>query len=219
MTSDRETLHSALCAASEATVDAATHTTSAREMDLLNEQWAQSYVGLALNDLLRKRYRDASGSFVTFETSVTWLDGYLPDYVRSGPRPGGLRDRQRFDVVVWSKGGGVAGLVELKDTPVMSRYAESSDPRKLCGALRRWPSLRWSIFLFSIRSSKTTNSLIEGDLCGKRDASLGRIRKVAGDFWRTWDSFVVPAKGSRVMWVGVLFRKPQAAKRDALAKT
>jgi hypothetical protein len=176
-------------------------------MDLLNEQWAQSYVGLGLNDLFRRRYQDDEGGFVTFETSVRWLDGYLPDHGRPGPRPGSLSDRQRFDIIAWSKGGSVAGIVELKDTPVMSRYAEASDPAKLCGALRRWPSVRWSMFLFSIRSAKHKQGEIAADLLKKRDGAFQRIRATVGEFWRICGSQTVAARGSRVMWGGVIFRK------------
>lgn len=206
---DRQILHCALKAACDATRDAGTHTTSAREMDMLNEQWAQSYVGLALNDFFRRRYKDRHGSYVTFETSVRWLDGYLPDHDRPGPRPGSLSDRQRFDIVAWSKGGSVGGLLELKDTPMMGRYGEAADPRKLCGALRRWPALRWSMFLFSMRTPKTTPATIEADLRKKRNAACQRIRATVGEFWRTSDSQSVAARGSRLMWAGVVFRRPR----------
>jgi hypothetical protein len=202
-------LQRALRAACHATRDADTQATSAREMQQLNEQWAQSYIGFALNDLFRSEYGKSREPYVTFETSVSWLDGYIVAHDRPGPRPGSLKPRQRFDVVAWSKGGSVAGLVELKDRPVMSRYAELADPRKLCGALRRWPTVRWSMFIFSIRSAKATRATIESNLEEKRDAAFTRIREIVGDFWSTSESKTVPAKGSRVMWAGAVFRKPR----------
>lgn len=199
----------ALEAACEATTDAGTHATSTREMDMLNEQWAQSYVGVALNDALRERYDKAKGSYLSFETSVAWLDGYLPDHDKPGPRPGSLTPRQRFDIVVWSKGGKVAGLVELKDTPVLSRYAATADPAKLCGALRRWSALRWGIFLFSLRTSSAgTASEVGKRLSKRRDQALEKIRQQSGGYLRAHRSRQVPGRGSCVLWVAVLFRRP-----------
>ncbi|PSJ40594.1 hypothetical protein [Allosphingosinicella deserti] len=207
---DRDILEAALDAACESTSDAATHTETPAERDLLNEQWAQSYIGLALNDMFRQRYSNDKAGYVSFETTVSWLDGYLPAPTKPGPRPGGLTARQRFDAVLWSKGGKATGLVELKDRPFMGRYAESSDPQKLCGGLRRWPTLRWAMFLFSIRCP-AKSKCIDDDLAAKRDDILMRIRKDVGDFWRVSSSKIVPGRGSRTMWVGVVFRRPGEA--------
>jgi hypothetical protein len=73
---EREILIAALNAASQSSRDAASHTSNVRDVGILNEQWAQSYVGIGINDLLRQAYGNNESSFVSFETCVSWLEDF-----------------------------------------------------------------------------------------------------------------------------------------------
>ena len=136
---------------------------------LLNEHWCQSYVGIAINERLREQYGYHDDAFVTFETSVAWIEKYTAAR-RRGRKPGNLTDRQRFEILVWSKGGVPAGIVEVKDDPVMQAYFCQADPKKLEAALKRWAEIRWGIFLFSVRPRlSVTNPKCRLRLAEKRD--------------------------------------------------
>jgi hypothetical protein len=205
---ERELLRCALEAACRASWEADHHTQSSRERLLLNEQWAQSYIGFDLNDLLRERYASREGGYVTFETCVNWLEGFIGEERGPGRIAGSLRSRQRFDIVLWSKGGRPAAVIEIKDQPVMQSYSRLADPLKLCGALRRWPSLRWAMFLFSVRT-----------VAGGTKAEVNdRLRRKAGEVFAAIEvelpgrvtckrSLAVPGQGSKLLWAGAVFRE------------
>lgn len=203
----RAILDRALRAANEATKDAGRHTASSRCEELLNEQWVQSYVGIAINDLLRDRYVSEE-TFVSFETSVSWLEDFISRPRGAGCIPGKLRDRQRFDITVWSKGGSVAGLIEIKDQPILSARALSSDPKKICDALRRWPSLRWGMFLFSVRSSESNRySSRRAEVEAKSNKYLGQVEAHSGcvkDYTKL-DNSLLAKRGGALGWCAVMF--------------
>lgn len=209
MAIERKILTVALAAGSRSSIEAWDHNLTSDEIGLLNEQWAQSYIGIEINDCLRKSYANAADkSFVSFETSVSWLEGFLGEKRGPGRIPGSLRDRQRFDVTVWSKGGRVAGLVEIKDQPIMQEYSRTADPGKICRALKRWPSIRWGMFLFSVRSSGSNRfKSLRDELDVKRDKVFASIDRACSaniaDLGRNDD---VLEAGGCMVWGGVLFR-------------
>ncbi|HEX8624888.1 MAG TPA: hypothetical protein VF782_07395 [Allosphingosinicella sp.] len=204
-----EILNAALEAACRSSWEAGMHTLSCRDQFLLNEQWSQSYVGLAFNDVLRRCYGNKEAAYVTFETCVSWLEDFAGQERGPGRPPGRLRKGQRFDIVVWSKGWKVAGLVEIKDQPVVESYAHTADPTKLCGALRRWPSIRWGMFLFSVRSSGGRKyPSIQAELEAKSGKVFTAIEKALPRMVRAKRTRLVEGRGSRLLWCGAIFRKP-----------
>lgn len=199
----------ALDAADQATIDSDEHDLSARELGLLNEQWIHSYVGDAISRHLQAAYDGAHcRPFVTYETSVSWLEYFIDQERTRGRIPGKLSDRRRFDLTVWSRDRQAMGLIEIKYQPIMSTYSRTSDPEKLLGALRRWDSLRWGMFLYCTRnnsgrdgekllkhlkeSSKRTFNLIEEALSGRARLSY----KVSDVIER------------QALWAAVLVRRP-----------
>lgn len=185
------------------------HTQSSCEEFRLNEQWSQSYVGLGLNDELRRRYGNGEAAYVSFETCVSWLEDFAGHKRGPGCPPGRLRKGQRFDIVVWSKGWKVAGLIEIKDQPVMQSYSQTSDPKKLCGALRRWPSIRWAMFLFSVRSSGTRKyQNVVTELEAKSRKVFAGIEEVVPGWMTMAKTLVVDGRGSKLLWGGAIFRRP-----------
>lgn len=144
----------ALDAADQATIDSDEHDLSVRELGLLNEQWIHSYVGDAISRHLQAAHGgDHRRPFVTYETSVSWLEYFIDQKRTCGRIRGKLSDRRRFDVTVWSRDRRATGLIEIKYQPIMSTYSRTTDPVKLLGALRRWDSLRWGMFLYCTRNN------------------------------------------------------------------
>jgi hypothetical protein len=145
---ERDLLISAVNAACLASQDSGVNGYSAKESGPLNEQWVHSYVGFAINDELRCRYKDAERSnFVTFETSVAWLEEFGAGVKIVGKRPAALTKRKRFDLTIWTKGADIGGVIEIKDQPAMARSVELGDPTKLCKALDRWETTLGCIFI------------------------------------------------------------------------
>ena len=199
-------------AACEASQDSGSHTQSVQEPYLLNEQWVHSYVGIAINDHLRRVYKKPKEYFVTFETCVSWIEDFFGEERGRGRKRGRLRDRQRFDVVVWSEGGQISGLIEIKDQPIMQKYSQISDPVKLIGALRRWPKLKWAIFLFSVRTTKVMGTAgVASALAGKSKFVFDAIEGVVPEWTTSTYPRRVSGKGSQVMWCGVLFERTKVA--------
>jgi len=209
--SERNLLDIILKAASQAVCDAGNNRLRPKELGLLNEQWTQSYVGIAINDALRVQYQDKESSHVTFETSVAWLEEFCGVEGKVGRPPGVLTERQRFDVVAWSRGGYPIGLIEIKDQPVGSTYGRTNDPQKLCSALRRWDKVRWGVFLLSLRAARgNTRSAALGELDRKARGVTALITKSVQDGqFRGHRVMVVPGPGSRILWLAALFRRPK----------
>lgn len=204
---ERAFLDVILKAACSAAYDAGRHDLRPNELKLLNEQWTHSYVGIAINDELRRRHQSDS-SFITFETSVGWMEEICGVEGRAGRPPGVLSPRQRFDLVVWSKGGSPVGLVETKDQPLISNYAQTADPKKICGALRRWPSLRWGAFLLSLRASKATTARdITLELGSKAERVAAAIQCAVGKQYYRHATLPTPGQGSRTSWMAVMFKR------------
>jgi hypothetical protein len=113
----------------------------------------------------------------------------------------------RFDIVVWSKGGSVAGLIEIKDQPVMQNYTQIADPKKICDALRRWPDVRWGLFLFSVRSSGASRGeAIALELRRKCEAVFSSISaKFPKNVTKT-RILGVSGRDSKLAWGGVVLR-------------
>lgn len=179
----------------------------AHEMGALNEQWVHSYVGFGINRYLASSYKgDFDRPFVTYELSVNWLDYFL-DRRRPGPLPTGLSEKSRFDICVWSKGFKPVGLVEIKDEPIMQEYSRGRDPEKISSALRKFPSLKWGIFLFSVRVSDERRhdqiSHIDEKIrlvCETSDEWSGytRSRLIKGPFDKL--------SGQKVRWAALVYR-------------
>lgn len=199
----------ALDAANQATIDSDEHNLSVCELGQLNEQWIHSYVGYAISRHLQVEYGgDDRLPFVTYETSVSWLEYFFDQKRSSGPIRGRLSDRRRFDITVWSRDRKAMGLIEIKYQPIMSTYSRTTDPEKLLGALRRWDSLRWGMFLYCTRnnsgrdgeellkhlkeSSKRTFHVIEKALSGR-----ARLSYRASD-----------VDEAQALWAAVLIRRP-----------
>ena len=203
----------ALDAADRATVNSEEHDLTVKEMGLLNEQWTQSYVGDAISRELRRIFGgDGDRPFVTYETSVSWLDHFFKKHRGPGRIPGGLSERQRFDITVWPMKRPPLGLIEIKNEPIMSAYSRRSDAKKLHGALRRWTSLRWGIFLFCTRNntSKKGDAVCE-HLEKLAEDTFSAIREVIGKSAHisTETSKMVRQEGRQMMWAGVIItRKP-----------
>jgi hypothetical protein len=200
----------ALTAAEASTVYADDGHTSVKEIGILNEQWAQSFVGDAISRQLRERYAHAKPQpYVTYETKASWLDYYFPNRSR-GPYAKRLTDRSRFDLAVWKKTNGISGLIEIKDEPVMGSYSKSRDTEKLIGALRRWPDLRWGIFLFSTRATSNyeDDRKLAEHIEKKRDSVESVVSKVDSNFTCEFVHRNSNSKKCRLVhWSGAIIRR------------
>lgn len=204
-------LEVAIEAADFATVDAEEDRLNARQIGLLNEQWIQSYVGDAISRHLRYlNGEEHCRPFVTYETSVAWLEHFFGEKRGPGRIAGKLSERQRFDITVWSANRVPVGLVEIKNEPIMSSYSRTADSQKLVGALRRWGTLRWGIFLFCARNNtkkagavmkrhlhlmaQKTFEAIQDAVDGKARTSLTMSKSLHDD-------------KCKMMWAGVIIRR------------
>jgi hypothetical protein len=122
-----------------------------------NEPWFHTYIGFGLNDFLRRSFiGDANDFFVTFETSVSWINGFYGlKRPPPGRPPGALTGGQRFDLLVWSSKQKPLGLIEIKNQPLGSDEPDR-DLKKLRDGLFLWSnerncSIQWGIFLFCVR--------------------------------------------------------------------
>jgi hypothetical protein len=200
----------ALEAAEASTIYADDGHTPVKDVGILNEQWAQSFVGDAISRHLRDSYaHQKMQPYVTYETKVSWLEHYFPKS-SNGPYANGLTHRSRFDIAVWRKSNGVAGLIEIKDEPVMGAYSKSRDTEKLIGALRRWPDLRWGIFIFSTRATANyeDDCKLSSNIENKRGSVEAVVRKVASKFNVAFVHRDSDIKSSRLVhWSGAIIRR------------
>lgn len=170
----------AVDAAQSALVDAELVAAGSAAKASRNEQWFHTYVGVKINDFLRCHYKDSSSKLlITFETSVGWIESCFSKDGLRGRVPGDLTDRQRFDVLVWSKGQMPAGLIEIKNEP-LAKIAAPSDLKKLRDGLLRWHRSRqgtvsWGLFLFCVRCDDTRNV----DRLQKIHDKIGALRGLA----------------------------------------
>ena len=205
----RSILKVALAAAEKATFDSDEGATSVKQLGLLNEQWAQSYVGHAISRHLQQAYEiEDSWPLVTYETSAAWIDYFVPE--RSpGPYATGLGDKSRFDLTVWHKNRTIEGLVEIKDQPVMEQYSKSRDPGKLVAALRRWPTIKWGIFLYSVRATDHyDDDKMNQHLSAKIDRVDSAVQVIDKRFKVAFDRLNPQARSTKcVMWSGAIIRR------------
>jgi hypothetical protein len=210
-TNPERLLRVALGAARQASRDSDEHNLSVHEIGYLNEQWVQSYIGDAISRHLFSSYKTkASRPFVTYETCVSWLEYFFDQKRSRGRVPGKLTDRSRFDLTVWSKSGKSVGLIEVKDEPIMVAYSKTSDPSKLVGALKRWESLRWGIFLYSTRNAtKKTGTDRKNHLRDKSQAVFDVIKTKFGKSvsLNYVVSDILREDDAQVLWAGVVFER------------
>lgn len=208
--SPEQILKVALQAAEGATIYADDGHTSVKEIGLLNEQWVHSFIGDAISRHLRDNYAQQKDQpYVTYESIAGWLDDYFSKRSR-GPYANGLTDRTRFDLAVWRKAKGLSGLIEIKDEPVMAHYSRSRDTEKLIGALRRWPELRWGIFIFSVRATSNypDDKKLLDHMSRKREKVFDVIRDVASDYsLRIMTGKCDPKTCRLVQWSGAIIRR------------
>lgn len=201
----------ALEAARQGSVDCDESDLNAKDVGLLNEQWTQSYVGDAISRYLRSFYQAEGGRpYVTYETTVSWLEYFFDQKRSPGPVPGKLSDRRRFDLSVWSKSGKAIGVIEIKNEPLMSGYSKSNDPGKIVGALRRWQNLQWGMFIFCVRNNtKKEGSVLAKHLKERAEATFDFVQvNHRKDAKMTWQSATtLDNDGSQCLWAGILFQR------------
>lgn len=204
-------LEKALAAAHQSTISADEDKLSAHEIELLNEQWVQSYVGDAISRHLRHIHGEDHGRpFVTYETSVAWLEHFFGQPRRPGRIAGKLSDRQRFDITVWPADRAPIGLIEIKNEPIMSAYSRTADSEKLVGALRRWKSLRWGMFLFCARNNTSKEGGAKKEhLHAMIDKTFQAVQEAVHRSARTSlkISEVVQDDECQMMWAGIIIRR------------
>jgi hypothetical protein len=90
----------------------------------------------------------------------------------------------------------------------MQHYSRTADPRKLCGALRRWSKLRWGLFLFSVRSSKPKpGETVNDELDRKYSEIVAAVREEVSDSFDCARKCKVEDRDSKVIWGGVLLQR------------
>ena len=116
-----------------------------------NEAWLSSFLVFGLNDLLQKRHED-DGYFVTFETTVHYLDCVFgrqdDEWLKTG---------MKFDLVLWKSKFPFA-LVEVKNSKSMKKWDVEHDANKIGAALLRWRKLINGYFVFSSLSNSLSFS-------------------------------------------------------------
>lgn len=207
------------------TEDAGGSELTAFEFGLQNEPFVHSYVGIGINDLLRAYYHRSSPKgkdkhdnrlFVTFETSVSWIDDFMSDKRQPG-RPAGkvyLSDRSRFDLLAWSSDGFPRVTVEIKNQFTTQMDSLNSDIKKLCAALNYWNKLKYSIFIFSLRHNSRE---FENE---KRKALTIRFEEILKQFECNLNNCYIshkyladpPTENSRVAWGGIAISRIQNQK-------
>jgi hypothetical protein len=201
----------ALQATDFATIDAEDDRLSAREVGLLNEQWIQSYVGDAISRYLRHMHGEEHAKpFVTYETTVAWLEHFFGETRGPGRIAGKLSDRQRFDITVWPANRAPVGLIEIKNEPIMSAYSRTADSQKLAGALRRWGTLRWGIFLFCVRNNTSKEGAVMKEhlhlMVQKTfDAIQGAVNGIARTSLKVSNKLHDDER--QIMWAGAIIRR------------
>ncbi len=200
----------ALKAAHEAVVDAGEADAQRKEVGTLNEQWVQSYVGILLNDSLRRMETKTRKSafenvLVTFETTVSWLDSFF-EYEPPIGRGYKIGSRKRFDLCLWGQGRFPIGLVEIKNDPNQAPFGIKNDINKLRKAILRYEKLKFGMFLFSVRY----NNIKLSDVSKRIDEIIGPFRR---RFSKSIDFEMVDSRehmeeGHRCIWVcAILTRK------------
>jgi len=202
-------LRIALDAAVQATLDSGEDRTSVKDLGLLNEQWVQSYVGDAISRHLQAVYGpEKTQPFVTYETNAAWID-YFAAERSSGPYAKGLGDKSRFDLTVWGRNRTIEGLIEIKDQPVMETYSRARDPKKIMAALRKWPNLKWGLFLFSVRATDHyDDEKMDLHLNNKISKVEGAVSDLDKRFKFTFERQDMKARSTKcVVWCGVIVRR------------
>lgn len=204
-------LHAALDAAIASCHDAGTHEYSTADKFQLNEQWCQSYIGFAINDCLRKEFDD-DGGFVTFETSVGWLKNFANSAPVGGRPRGAFSDRGRYDLVAWDNKGRPSGVIEIKDVSNLASSAVEKDCLKIQAAIDKLDTVRWGLFLFSVRASA-------GRSVDRISEQLdSKSKKITDAIYRRFPNHAVRHEQSsseqldqcRMAWTGVLFQESRS---------